>query len=253
MPARRTKPPLRVVVNPFVVLDHEGRPAAAVAFDSGDKFVGRSRRWIGAAPAHEVIEKRDPIVVGRGPNGRPVISGDGRPSLHDVWFAFAPDPIVVPDTRAHRRALDPARGGQPPLLPADAQTAARLGLPFVAPALIVYETARVGALRHHADHGELPEWVSGIPGLLGSNPAVADLAYDPEHGDDAVERRLASLHASHAVAARLLHAHLGTILAAHPRAVATETGAFVPYTVGLGKAPPARPAPVPAPAVLEEV
>ena len=202
MAIRKPKAPLRVVANPFVFLDHEGRPAAAVAFDTGDKLIGQNRRHVGASHSAELIEERAPLTVSIGPDGRPLIQGDGRASRHDVWFEFSPEPQTVPDTLTHRRAMDPSRGGQPALLPADEATAARCGLAFVDPSLVIVETAKVRLAEHVADFGAIPEWAHLHPSLLPAG-AVASMEAD-------------ELHVSHRGHAEFLAAHVAKVKPATP-------------------------------------
>lgn len=205
--SRKPKAPLRVVANPFVALDHEGRPAAAVAFDTGDRHTGNARRLIAASFASELIEARDPVTVGSDASGNKVVSGDGRKSRHDVWFSFSADAVIVPDSRHHRRALDPACGGQPALLAADEDTARRIGQKFVNPSDVIVETAKVRLAEFVKDNGELPEWAHLHAALLPSGSSVS--------------LKKEAVHVSHQGHAEFLAAHVAKVTT---KAVAASKG-----------------------------
>ena len=93
--------------------------------------------------------------------------------------------------------MDPSKGGQPALLPADKATAEKLGLPFVDPSHVVVETARVVVARHAADHGELPDWAHLHPDLL------------PEGHEPSMERE--DIHKSHVGHADFLAKHVAKL------------------------------------------
>lgn len=208
--SRKPKPPLRVVCNPFVALDHEGRPAAAVAFDTGDKHVGRDRRHVGASLDAEIIEARDPVSVSRDASGHSVVSGDGRKSRSDVWFNFSAEAVTVADSRHHRRALDPACGGQPALIAADEATARRIGQKFTNPSDIIVETAKARLSEFVKDTGELPEWAHLHAALLPSGVSAS--------------MTKAEVHKSHQGHAEFLAAHLAKATQATAAKVAAVKG-----------------------------
>ena len=176
---------LRVVANPFVAVDHEGRPAAAVGCDP--LYHTPDRRHVGARHAAELLVSRNPVDAVK-------VSGDDRLPIHDIWFEFDHEVQVVPDSHHYRRQLDPSKGGQPAILPADKATADKIGLPFVDPSHVIVETARVVIACHLADHGELPDWAHLHPNLL------------PEGVEPSMEAD--DIHASHASHAAFLAKHV---------------------------------------------
>ena len=181
---------IRVVVNPFIHLDHEGRPAAAITLDP--KFENPDRRFIGAVMKSEVIEPRTPVEVDR---KRRVMKGDNRPALHDRWFEFDHQAVSVLDMLDHgntyymqRAKTGPGELG-PVVLPANKESAKRLGVPFRDPSAVILETAKQAAKAWAADHdGEVPEWAAG--------------------------GKLEEMHPSHACHARLLAAHKAMVVPA---------------------------------------
>jgi hypothetical protein len=158
---------MRVVVNPFAVLDHDGRPSAAFTLDPVNE--NPDRRFVGAVMKAEAVEARSPVEVDR---AKRTMKGDNRPSVHDRWFEFSAEPQKVVDLMDYgfaagyyrQRAKVAAGEVAPALLPADEAAAKRLGVPFRDPSAVVLETARVQAKRWAADHdGEMPEWASDTP------------------------------------------------------------------------------------------
>jgi hypothetical protein len=147
---------LRVVANPFVHLDHEGRPAAAVGYDPVHH--SPDRRHVAAKHSAELVEARHPVDLVN-------VTGDARLPVHDIWFSFDADVQSIPDTDHYRRAMRPGLQG-PALIPADESTAKAIGLPFVDPSHVIVETAKVALATYTADHGELPDWAHLHPGLL---------------------------------------------------------------------------------------
>ena len=245
MAIRKPKAPLRVYANPFVALDAEGRPACAVAFDSGDRFVGETRRHIGARHGSLCLEKRDPVSVTRqpGPRGRATITGDGRKSRHDIWFVFSAAPQTVPDTRTHRQALDPSKGGQPALLPADEATARAVGVAYQDPSHVIVETARQALARHCRDcGGEPPEWSVRHQDLLprpGQDAKGQDAKWSfPVPADQ--------IHESHAAHADFLQQHRDRLSAKAP--AKAPPAAQAPATGGTMPSPPIAPSFPPKPA-----
>lgn len=151
---------LRCVLNPFAHLDHDGRPACAVAFEPNPLARGTEpKRFHGAKLHATVIEERNPTVV----QGGCVIAGDDRKSVHDHTFEFSHGAVLtLPDTRYYRELLTPAAGQvATPLLPADTETARKLGRPFRDPELTIAETAEVTSAEWTAaNDGEQPEFLT---------------------------------------------------------------------------------------------
>ncbi len=173
---------LRVVVNPFAHLDHEGRPACAVQHEPNPMARGTElKRYHGAIHHAKTLELRAPVVAT--PHG---VSGDPRPSVHEHTFEFAyGEVLTLPDTRYYREHLTPDITGATSLLAADEATAKKLGRPFRDPALTIHETAEQAAKRWaDANDGEEPEFVT------------VDHALE----DD----KLADVHPAHVRAARYL-------------------------------------------------
>lgn len=184
---------MRIVPNPFAVLDADGRPAAAFTLDP--VFENPDRRFVGAVLKSEIVEARTPVELNR---SKKTMNGDNRKSLHDVWFEFSAEPQVVVDLMDHGHAANyykqRAKCGPgevaPALLPANEATAKRLGVAFSEPSAIIVATAKVQAARWLADHGELPEWASDM---------------DPK-----------DMHASHACHVKFLAEHTAKAKAAAP-------------------------------------
>jgi hypothetical protein len=172
--ARKPKT-LSVVVNPFAHIDHEGRPACAVAFEPNPMARGSEpKRYHGAIHHAKPVELRKPVHVTAGG-----ISGDTRPSVHEHTFEFAyGEVLTLPDTRYYREHLTPSVDGVTPLLSADEATAKKLGRPFREPTLTIAETADVMAKRWaDANDGELPEFVTVDPAKTDEELADVHLAH----------------------------------------------------------------------------
>jgi hypothetical protein len=100
---------LKVFANPWLHVDHEGRPCCTV---EREEFTGR---WVGATPSISV--KGEVITVG-------TLSGYlGGEKPNDVVWAFDPEPQTVPNTGYYR---DRIKEGA--LVLVDASEAARLSL-----------------------------------------------------------------------------------------------------------------------------
>lgn len=147
---------LRVVVNPFAKpLDHDGRPAAAVATDPA--YHNPDNHLVGATRAHEMLEARAPVDLR-------TLTGDDRLSLQDSWREFSPEPLTIPDTPYYRECCRPSVDGGPSLLPANEATARALGVAFRDPSAVILADAKFRAEQWAKDHdGELPEWASEAP------------------------------------------------------------------------------------------
>lgn len=148
-------PHLRVVANPFAApLDHLGRPCAAVRYDpTRSPHVA----YIGAQRVAAVAEKRP--------------AGGARSDRVAVTWLFDVAPVSIEDTAYHRERI---AAGE--LLPADAETAKRLGLKMhVDP----NERLKVACAERlcewvKLDMGlpeSLPEWFSGAAPLVANWPA----------------------------------------------------------------------------------
>lgn len=146
---------LSVVANPFAApLDHLGRPCAAVRYDpTKSPHVS----YIGAQRVAKVVEKRP--------------AGGARSDREAVTWLFDVAPVSIEDTAYHRERI---AAGE--LLPADAETAKRIGAKvFVDPneRLKVACAKRVVEWQRH--HEELPpalgEWFSGGAPLVANWPA----------------------------------------------------------------------------------
>lgn len=152
----RKQPVLRCMVNPFVHVDEDGRPAAFVPNDTVHHVDG-SRR-LGCEAKHTILEARSPNEWRKGAGPK----GDDRRSRQDTWFEFSHEPFTLPDTPHYRRMMLPqSNPGGPALIPANKDTARALGIPFREPALIIAETAKVAAFNWAKEHdGEIPEWAA---------------------------------------------------------------------------------------------
>lgn len=197
MPRRPTT--LRVVANPFVCLDHEGRPSAAVPFDPS--FHSPDRRHVGARHAAEVLEARKPptiLQVRDGMGGTTArIEGDSRETIHDIWFTFESEAQTVPLTPHYREMMRPGGGDGAALIPADEKSARLAGVPFRPPHEVILETAKLKAEQWAKEHdGELPDWANellkdedlhashkGHRALLAAHMAKAAPTQPPAHAD----------------------------------------------------------------------
>ena len=204
---------LRVAVNPFVHIDHEGRPAAAVGYDP--VYHSPDRRHVAAKHAAELVEARHPVDVR-------LATGDDRLSKHDIWFEFDAEPQTLPDTDHYRRAMRPGLQG-PALLPADEATAKACGLPFVQPSKAIVETAKVQLATYVANFGELPDWAHLHPDLLPDGHA-ATMKRD-------------EIHVSHQGHADFLAKHVAKLAPTPPAAPPSPAA-----RLSVSPVPPARPA-----------
>jgi hypothetical protein len=236
MPIPRKIKRLRVVANPFVHLNYEGVPTAGFTLDP--KHENPDRIPVGYTRKALVREARMPVTFDR---QRGTVSGDARPSVHDIWFEFSSEPQTIVDLLDHGPAAtyykQKAKAGPgeiaPALLPADAASAKRLGVPFRDPSVVVVETARLAAKAWAEEHdGELPDWA--LPDALSekSTATVQKLGADgvPVLGADGKPITVpadTALHPSHLAAARLLAAHVKklpkTTSTSAPKSSAMET------------------------------
>jgi hypothetical protein len=192
---------MRIVVNAFAHLDHEGRPAAAITLDPVHE--NPDRRFVGAVLKSELTEARTPVEFDR---SRGIVRGDNRPSLEDRWFEFDSAPQTVIDLIDHGNQyyvqMARACAGElaPVVLPANKETAKRLGVVFSDPSAVVVETAKAAAARWAENHdGEVPEWAKDLP--------------------------QEKMHPSHACHAKLLAAHRAQVVpAVSPKAASAVKG-----------------------------
>ncbi len=193
---------LLVVVNPFVALDHQGRPTAVVQCDPD--FHDPDGHQVGAVVKAELLQAALPIDL-------KASRTTAIPAKHDVWFECTPEVVKLPIPNVngqpmvhllshYLREMRPSAGGQPALLPADVKTAKLAGVTFADPSTVIVETARLQALRWAKDHDdELPEWAEATAEDLAGAKVKLDanghlLSYE-------------GLHPSHAAHARFLAAH----------------------------------------------
>lgn len=131
---------LAVYANPYLHLDADGLPQAALPWDPIGHNPGRG--WVGAELKAET-----------GPAYEP---GDPRQPDHRIWFEFSDEPQVLPDTPYYRMAI--ARGE---LVIADKATADACGVSFVDPATALAKH-KANALAHRkAHHGDEPACLAG--------------------------------------------------------------------------------------------
>lgn len=124
MPAKT----LRVLPNPYLHLDHEGRPSSAVPVDPGHN---PGRAWVGAHLCVTVLTK----------------DKQGFATDQDTWFEFdLAEPAEVPNTHYYAHAV---RHGQ--LIAADEATARTVGRKFADPATTLAES-KVAAAKRFAAH-----------------------------------------------------------------------------------------------------
>jgi hypothetical protein len=156
MPKLKT---LRVHPNPYLHLDHEGRPAGACPFDP-DEHDGSSLRYVGATRVTTETRREDPRR--------------GITAQHDYTWEFSKEAVVVPATDYYRRAI---RSGE--LLAADVETFVEAGGArehFIEHPHALRHSKHGACARHKANHGEHPEaalahWADA--------PATADAVAPP--------------------------------------------------------------------------
>lgn len=158
---------LRVYVNPYTFIDHEGRPAGVFPHDPaylpGQMHVGLSR------VESTVTEKRDPTK-------------DPRPSLTDRVHHYDAEIQEVPDVPGQNHYRQGIREGS--LIPADEATAKAVGMKFEDPQAALTR-ARVKAVKDWTDaHGEPPAFAADeeahahVPtGLRGADKPATGTAY----------------------------------------------------------------------------
>jgi len=162
---------LRVYVNPYTYIDHEGRPAGVYPHDPaylpGQMHVGLTRLQT------TVTEKRDP-------------SKDDRPPVFDLVHHYDPEVQEVPDIPGQPHYRNGIREGS--LIPADEATAKAVGMPFEDPSLVL-ERARTAAVKQWTDaHGEPPAFAGDdeahahVPTALGGPRKAEDRPAEPAGG-----------------------------------------------------------------------
>jgi hypothetical protein len=158
----RSRNILLVYAVPFVALDAEGMPAAAVRFDPP---AGRRNEvhFVGCVPVRTVLEKRKP--------------GTGRQTLYATTFRYDLSPQRIPHTDYHVQRI---RRGE--LLAADAATAKRAGVPFVPPP-VAFEQAKQAAIASWTQQYGEPPPVERWPALALVMPPEDDTPPTaPAHG-----------------------------------------------------------------------
>lgn len=114
MPIPQTK--LRVLPNPWVYIDHKGRPAGRFPYE-GTSGVASDGRTIGShiASAEEVKAAKSVRIAG--------FMFQLSAADHDIQIAYSDEPVTVPNTPYYRKAIS---SGQ--LIAADVQTANICGI-----------------------------------------------------------------------------------------------------------------------------
>jgi hypothetical protein len=113
---RRSKKMLSVVPNPYLVLDHEGRPSCVVRYDPAFGRKGEVT-YVGATLAREKISRDDT-------QGRHDL--DDRHALWDITYKYSMTPLSIENTDYHL-----ARIREGSILAADEATAKFAGVEFV--------------------------------------------------------------------------------------------------------------------------
>jgi hypothetical protein len=134
---------VRVYPNPYVHLDHEGRPAGACPADPAHQ--PDRRAWVGATLDREKTVMTDEPAP-----------GERRSPTQVTVFAFRAEVVELPDTPYY---LDRIRDGE--LFAADARTASMVGIPFVDPAALLRRARERAEGAWRALYEETP------PGLVG--------------------------------------------------------------------------------------
>jgi hypothetical protein len=142
-------PTLRVYPNPYVHLDHEGRPAGACPVDPAHQ--PDRRAWVGASL------DREKTVITDEPQ-----AGERRSPTQVTVFAFA---CEVQELPASAYYLDRLRDGE--LIAADAATARMAGVAFIPPRTALACARERAELAWRALYGDEPA------------PGLADFAFEP--------------------------------------------------------------------------
>lgn len=101
---------LKVHCNPYLHLDHEGRPAGAFPEEFNPRAPGRN--YVGAFRRSRETEKA--VTMAR---------FTVQPAKHEHWFDFVAEAVVVPNTIYYQRAV---KTGE--LIAADPETCVAVGL-----------------------------------------------------------------------------------------------------------------------------
>jgi hypothetical protein len=127
---------VRVVANPFHVLDHRGRPCGV--FPEEPRAVGQHLGYVGA----KVDTSKTKVL-------RAKAEGDIRPSFQNTEYAFSADAVSVPTTPYYRQGL---RSGA--ILPADEATATWAGVTFSPPASALEQARKTAEAAFERAYGE---------------------------------------------------------------------------------------------------
>jgi hypothetical protein len=140
-------PTLKVLPNPYFVLDHEGMPAGAVRWDPE---VGRP----GTIHHIGVTVTRAVVPNGQGNRTAAYPENAKRPAnqrRRAVRFQWAQEPVEIPMSAGHRAAV---RNGT--ILAADKETARACLIYFVPPAQALQEARERAIAKWNAATGENP-------------------------------------------------------------------------------------------------
>jgi hypothetical protein len=139
---------LRVYVNPYVHLDHEGRPCGACPVDPA--HIADRREWVGAW-----------LDVERTRITSEPAKGEVRAHTQQTVFAFSQDVQELPLTHGY---LDRVRTGE--LLAADPSTAQAAGVRFIEPAHALEAARKAAVARWHALYGDEPHALADFSFVL---------------------------------------------------------------------------------------
>lgn len=153
---------LKVWPNPFRHVDHRGQPCGVLPYEpEGDGVITfDARRFVGATLQATILQKFP--------------EGDARQTVQDTSFVFSDEPTTVRDSAYYRSAV---KNGE--LLPADAETARKVGMVFKDPAEALRDE-QTGAAKHWTDvaahdahSSDVPEGLKTLTfGPMGKTPEV---------------------------------------------------------------------------------
>jgi hypothetical protein len=114
----RAKQTLKVIPNPYGVVDLNGQPCCAVKMASPEHVPYGTHRYVGASIVHaEVVRQAVEVKIGN-------IVHQTAAADHDITWEFATEPVEVPDIGYYREHI--SRGGD--LVAADKVTARLCGI-----------------------------------------------------------------------------------------------------------------------------
>lgn len=135
------KKTLSVVPNPWLYIDHLGRPAGRVPFDAFEHSASPGFVGAGFASVELVARAMTMRVAGR--------DLEVNPAQHDHRIAYSRSPVPIPTTNYYKAAI---KNGE--LFAADQETALESGIRFTSPALMLDQAKKEAVERFNAETGD---------------------------------------------------------------------------------------------------